>query len=160
MVLGALLFGILMRTAAKSANNQDSILAKNLLSGALFFAGIGFLVAVFVRSEVQLFGAFMFLEACNGIYVPSMAFQRGKLVNETGRASVYGLMNIPLFMFVIVALSMADKAGDQNITFIFCAVLLMVAAATSFFSFRGLQSLNGLSELPLPENSEPDCMEY
>lgn len=111
MVLGALLFGLLMRTAAKSANNQDSILAKNLLSGALFFAGISSLVATFVGPELQLFGALMFLEACNGIYVPSMAFQRGKLVNETGRASVYGLMNIPLFMFVIVALSTADKAG-------------------------------------------------
>ncbi|KAH6646538.1 hypothetical protein BKA67DRAFT_500545, partial [Truncatella angustata] len=109
MALGALLFGILMDESSGLENSARSLLPIVLLSGALLLAGLSFLTAALAKTETQLFGAFLVLEACNGLYVPGIAYQRGKIVSDAGRASVYGLMNIPLFVFVIIALLTTNK---------------------------------------------------
>lgn len=113
MVIGALLFHILMR---RGKNDGDALVQRSLflptslLAGALLLAGASFVAAALVQTEVQLFLSFLVLEACNGVYVPSIAYQRGRIISDSGRASVYGLMRIPLFMFVIAAL-LATKGG-------------------------------------------------
>lgn len=75
-----------------------------LLAAALFLAAASFLAAAFARAELSLFAAYLILEACNGVYVPSIAYHRSAIVSDEDRASIYGIMNIPLFIFVVVAL--------------------------------------------------------
>ena len=38
------------------------------------------------------------------MYVPSVAYQCGIVVDKSSRVSLYGLMKLPLVIFVIVAL--------------------------------------------------------
>ena len=68
--------------------------------------------AFFGRHELSLLGAFLLLEACNGLYVPSMGYQRSQVVSDARRASVYGFMNIPLFVFVALALITTNREGQ------------------------------------------------
>ncbi|KAF7538837.1 hypothetical protein G7054_g2644 [Neopestalotiopsis clavispora] len=156
MILGALLFGTIM---ARSVTLLRSRLSTFLLSVAFFVAGVSFFAASFAKTEVQLFCAFLLLEACNGLYIPSMAFERGQIVSDSGRASVYGLMNIPLFLFVILALLLTNGDGgeSQNVVFLLCAALLTLAAVSSFFSFRNSPSHKGFSDLPSLEIGEVEC---
>lgn len=88
-----------------------------LLAAALFLAAASFLIAAFARAELSLFAAFLVLEACNGIYVPSIAFHRSAIVDDEGRASIYGVMNVPLFIFVVVALCTTSGRGGESIHF-------------------------------------------
>ncbi|ETS72976.1 hypothetical protein PFICI_15368 [Pestalotiopsis fici W106-1] len=156
MVLGALLFGTILE---RSATLLNSGLSTFLLSAALFFAGASFLTAAYAQTEAQLFCSFLLLEACNGLYIPSMAFQRGQIVSDSGRASVYGLMNIPLFLFVILALLSTNGDGEeyQNVIFIVCAAPLMLAAVLSCVSFLDIPPRNGFSEVSSSEIAESEC---
>ena len=93
-----------------------------LLSMALLLAGASFLAAAFVRAELPLFVAFLVLEFCNGVYVPSMALHRSAVVGDAGRASVYAVMNVPLFVFVVVALctsTTSGHGGENSFFFLF-----------------------------------------
>lgn len=122
MVLGALLFDILMTRYGKwpAATDQATTgerlkkhLPVGLLTIALFLGGLSFLWAAFFgRHELSLLGAFLLLEACNGLYVPSMGYQRSQVVSDARRASVYGFMNIPLFVFVALALITTNREGQ------------------------------------------------
>ncbi len=83
-----------------------------LLAAALFLAAASFLAAGLARGELHLFATFLVLEACNGVYVPSIAFHRCAVVaDDEGRAGVYGLMNVPLFVLVVVALCTTTGSG-------------------------------------------------
>ncbi|KAH8649902.1 hypothetical protein BX600DRAFT_441995 [Xylariales sp. PMI_506] len=98
--------------APSSPSERSTCIPAAMLAAALLVAGMSFAAAAALgRNELQLFCAFLALEACNGIYVPSIAYQRGQLVGDAGRASVYGLMNIPLFIFVIAALLTTSGNG-------------------------------------------------
>jgi MFS transporter, MFS domain-containing protein family, molybdate-anion transporter len=125
MVLGALLFNVLAASATRmTVGAAPSIVAvtfwgrvramlaptpTHMLTTALLLASVGFILAgVWLQRELALFCAFLLLEACNGVYVPSTAYHRGTIVGDSGRASVYGLMNIPLFVFVVVALALGS----------------------------------------------------
>lgn len=117
MVLGALLFDILMaqygKRAASSSSGIQNCLPVALLTIALLLGGLSFLWAAFFgHHEISLLCAFLLLEACNGLYVPSMGYQRSQTVSDARRASVYGFMNIPLFVFVALALITTNK--DQG----------------------------------------------
>ncbi|KAK7964127.1 hypothetical protein PG988_011101 [Apiospora saccharicola] len=127
MVLGALLFDILMtRHGRTPTNGSDAFLLQKhlpvgLLTIALLLGGLGFLGAAFLgHREVPLLCAFLLLEACNGLYVPSMGYQRSQVVSDARRASVYGFMNIPLFVFV--ALALITTNGGQG-EYLFLPVL-------------------------------------
>ncbi|KAI1840546.1 hypothetical protein JX266_013275 [Neoarthrinium moseri] len=164
MVLGALAFNILMRRSRSLADPScsTSTLPTALLSSSLMLAGLCFLAAAFAKSELQLFVAFLLLEACNGMYVPSIAYQRGRIVKDSGRASVYGLMNLPLFLFVIAALlTTAEDGGTHRfIIFIFCAVLLLIAAVVSFIGLRDSQEGKGdFIEVPGFDKDVDTCEE-
>ncbi|RYP62040.1 hypothetical protein DL770_009652 [Monosporascus sp. CRB-9-2] len=121
-----------------------------LLAVALLLAGASFLVAAFARAELHLFVAFLVLEACNGVYVPSMAFHRSAVVGDDGRASVYGIMNVPLFVFVVVALCTTSGRGGEHpqTVFLVCAMLLLVAAVASVVGLGDLSRPRGFSQLP------------
>ncbi|CAJ2512706.1 Uu.00g008250.m01.CDS01 [Anthostomella pinea] len=151
MVLGALLFNYL--TTNSGGRGKGHLVRffnpTRLLSIALLLSAVSFLVAALTSTESHLFGAFLLLEACNGIYVPSVAYHRGVIVNEAGRASVYGLMNIPLFIFVVVALwsTGGSREDHRQIVFILCAALLLAAALMSSFGLDMARSPAGFSEV-------------
>ncbi|KAI0553437.1 hypothetical protein F4679DRAFT_571150 [Xylaria curta] len=156
MVIGALSFN-LMAADPKAVHQQGSttrhILTPTLLLRyALFASAICFFAAAFFREEIVLFISFLLLEVCNGVYVPSVAFHRGVVVSDEARARVYSLMNIPLFVFVIVALRTAnggDTGGRWQLVFLFCAVLLLIAVLVAVMYLNvDKRSPEGFSEIP------------
>ncbi|KAI1376975.1 MFS general substrate transporter [Hypoxylon crocopeplum] len=134
MVLGAILFSLFTRNSTMATTKHDSgfgaIMPTLLLGTTLFLSALSFLIAGLAKGELHLFLAFLLLESCNGVYVPSMAYYRSMIVNDSSRALIYGLMNFPLFIFVVVALCTTSSNGvsHRHIVFLFSAVLLLVAA--------------------------------
>lgn len=59
--------------------------------------------------EATRFYGFLVFEAANGVYVPSVAYLRGLVIDDKSRAGLYGLMKIPLFVFVILALGITAE---------------------------------------------------
>ncbi|KAI1115334.1 MFS general substrate transporter [Nemania sp. NC0429] len=160
MALGALFFNFVAagsgdRKAAAAEEEEEeetrwrrtllNLSPTRLLEGALVVSAVCFMVAAFVRGEAALFVSFLALEVCNGIYVPSVAYHRGTIVTDDARARVYSLMNIPLFVFVVIALRMAGGGGGGGgngadaahatagweAIFLMCAALLLVAAVVT-----------------------------
>jgi hypothetical protein len=114
MVLGALSFNLMTADPTDGPlgwPRRRALTPTQLLKGTLAVSAIGFSAAAFVREEVALFLSFLLLEVCNGVYVPSVAYHRGVIVTDDARAQIYSLMNIPLFVFVVIALRTA-KGGD------------------------------------------------
>ncbi|GAW20109.1 hypothetical protein ANO14919_096050 [Xylariales sp. No.14919] len=156
MVLGALSFNILMAeepSGGYRGSTRYALTPTQLLKGALVVSAVCFLAAAFAREEIALFISFLLLEVCNGIYVPSVAYHRGTIVSDGARARVYGLMNIPLFVFVIIALYTANGTGDTGgrwqPVFLFCAALLLLAAlVTSMYLHVGNRRPEGFAEIP------------
>lgn len=117
MVLGAILFNSLMRTEKLTIGREapffSAISPTSLLATALLLSALSFLIAAISKVELRYFLSFMLLELCNGIYVPSMAYHRGTIVQDSGRALIYGLMNIPLFIFVVAAIYTTSNGGES-----------------------------------------------
>ncbi|KAK8062448.1 major facilitator superfamily domain-containing protein 5 [Apiospora hydei] len=150
MVLGALLFDILMTRqqhgkkesgdTTTTTTLHQQYLPIGLLAVALLLGGLGFLgAAFFAHQEASLLCVFLLLEAGNGLYVPSMGYQRSQVVSDARRASVYGFMNMPLFVFVALALVTTNGAqvdDHRHIVFVLCAVLLFAAGLGAFVGLR------------------------
>ena len=66
---------------------------------------------VLIHDESITFYAFCIFEVCCGVYFPSIAGLREKVVEDGVRARVYGLLRIPLNVFVVVGL-MVTKDGE------------------------------------------------
>lgn len=117
MVLGAILFNSLMRTEKLAIGREapffSAISPTSLLGTALLLSALSFLIAAISKVELQYFLSFLLLELCNGVYVPSMAYHRGTIVQDSGRALIYGLMNIPLFIFVVAAIYTTSSGGES-----------------------------------------------
>ncbi|KAI1817454.1 MFS general substrate transporter [Poronia punctata] len=161
MVLGALSFNKLTATATASpttTQENQSIATKltttptQLLKLSLLLSAASFALASTTPNEKTLYIAFLVLEACNGVYVPSVAWQRGTMVSDGARARIYGLMNVPLFVFVVVALRMADGASSHQSVFLFCAALLLVSAlVTSLYIDKTKDEEYKFSRFPVDE---------
>ncbi|KAJ3563398.1 hypothetical protein NPX13_g8213 [Xylaria arbuscula] len=161
MVLGALSYNLAATDESGSSSYQGpstrfryALTPTQLLMGSLVISAVCFTAAAFVREEVGLFASFLLLEVCNGIYVPSVAYHRGTIVTDEARARVYSLMNIPLFVFVIIALqttsgSEADAGRRWQPVFLICAGLLLLAALVTvrYLHVRG-RCPNGFVEVP------------
>ncbi|WYZ35551.1 hypothetical protein EsH8_X_000198 [Colletotrichum jinshuiense] len=78
------------------------------------------------RPEQVTFWLFCLFEACVGLYFPSMGYLKGKVVDDGVRAQVYGVLRIPLNVFVVVSLmfSSDDQAGR---VFFVCGMLLQAS---------------------------------
>ncbi|KAI1275320.1 hypothetical protein F5Y07DRAFT_400546 [Xylaria sp. FL0933] len=156
MVLGALSFNLAVtdQSGSHHGSRRYTLTPTQLLMGALVCSAVCFLAAAFVREEVGLFASFLLLEVCNGVYVPSVAYHRGTIVTDESRARVYSLMNIPLFVFVIIALQTAngtggDSTGRWQPVFLICAALLLLAAlVTSLYLHVGNNPPEGFVEIP------------
>lgn len=100
MILGTLVF---------SASLARGMPPAWLLMAGVMVANVGLLLLAILGGELPLFGAFLLFEVANGMYVPSIAYLRGLVVDEKSRTGMYGLMKIPLFIFVILALGITAE---------------------------------------------------
>ncbi|KAI1415491.1 MFS general substrate transporter [Hypoxylon sp. FL1857] len=146
MVLGAILFSFFIRNAncviTERATTFGAIWPTLLLCMALFLGASSFLIAALFKAELHLYLTFLLLEFCNGVYVPAMAYHRGILVEDSRRASTYGLMNIPLFVFVVAALYTTSSNGDEHRQTVFSlSAVLLLAAAVSVALGLGMSAI-------------------
>ncbi|KAI1260600.1 MFS general substrate transporter [Xylariaceae sp. FL1019] len=167
MVLGALGFNILISHHPPSSSNAlenpikpHTSTPTRLLGTALLLAAVGFLIAAFIEHELSSFFAFLLIEACNGVYVPSIAYHRGIIVEDKDRARVYSLMNIPLFVFVVLALSStvdSDGGGHgahRKTVFVFCATILLAATVVVFLLINLGQVSQGFHPVPSKDENK------
>lgn len=151
MVLGALLFNTLTNYTGKSSGSRKCFSGTSkllrptpLLCAALVLGSLGFLGAALCRDELRIFIVFLALELCSGMYIPSMAYHRSVIVNDKHRTGTYGLMKIPLFLFVIGALcttTATDRTGHQQRVFLLCSALLLLASIAAMLGLRGALEL-------------------
>lgn len=137
MMLGSL--GFTYASSASSSSRFSSIakfLAPSmLLTLSISGASISLLLTVLLKNESITFWAFCLFEACIGIYYPSMGAQRAVIVDDGVRAKIYGILRIPLNIFVVVALTTTVE-GDahRDRVFVFCGGLLLLASlAAGYF---------------------------
>ncbi len=63
------------------------------------------------------------------MYWPSVGYLKGRFIEDGIRARVYGMLRIPLNMFVVVALSLVKEGeGYRNMVFMVCSGLLVVTS--------------------------------
>lgn len=127
ILMCSMMFGSLMyKSLSTSANPYSS---QRILTGVLVLASLCFFIPGHVRDERITLWCFCFFELCCGVYYPVMASLKGKLVDDGLRASVYGMLRIPLNVFVVLALS-TTKEGEahRDLVFTTCSALLIVAA--------------------------------
>jgi len=107
MMVGSLLFTY----NASRSTSRSVIPSSRLLMITLTVASACFLVPVFVRNEAVTFWCFCIFEVCCGIYYPSIAQQKEKVVEDGVRAKIYSIFRVPLNIFVVVGLSLT-KDGE------------------------------------------------
>jgi MFS transporter, MFS domain-containing protein family, molybdate-anion transporter len=140
MMLGSLLFSHLSaHQSPSSARTRNNIVSRyiktiyaspsTLLTLAILFSSTSLLLPVLLKSESLTFWAFCIFEACIGVYYPSMGAQKGRVVADGVRANIYGVLRIPLNVFVVVALTTTVE-GDahRDRVFVFCGGLLLAAS--------------------------------
>ncbi len=92
------------------------------------------MVPIFVESEVLTLLCFCAYELCVGVYYPSMGAHKGKIIDDGVRAQIYGILRIPLNIFVVTALALT-KEGDahRHRVMLFCGGLLLVASMSAAY---------------------------
>jgi hypothetical protein len=108
----SMMFGSLMYKHVSTSTNPYS--SQRILTAVLVLASLCFFIPGHVRDERVTLWCFCIFELCCGAYYPVMASLKGKLVDDGLRASVYGMLRIPLNVFVVLALS-TTKEGELNL---------------------------------------------
>ncbi|KAJ0118720.1 major facilitator superfamily domain-containing protein [Diaporthe amygdali] len=132
MIIGAIFFS----ASSKSMKTQAAPVW--LLLSAVTLASLSLWLLGVLEVEIPLYYAFLAFEVANGIYVPSMAYMRGLVVDSKSRAGIYGLMKIPLFVFVILALGITAE-GKRFRCFVFASasMSLLLAGVALLVGFWG-----------------------
>ena len=86
--------------------------AQRILTGVLALASVCFFIPGHVHDERITLWCFCTFELCCGVYYPVMASLKGKLIEDGSRASIYGILRIPVNVFVVLALS-TTKEGQS-----------------------------------------------
>jgi MFS transporter, MFS domain-containing protein family, molybdate-anion transporter len=113
-----------------------------LLTGVMAIANLCFYsLARQPRSEQSTFWIFCVFEACVGIYWPCAGYLKGKLVDDGVRAQVYGLLRIPLNVFVVVSLLLTSDGDSYGKVFQVCSVLLLASSGALWATSLGGQTV-------------------
>ena len=98
MMFGSLLY-------KRISTSATPLPAQKILTGTLALAALCFFIPGHFRDERITLWCFCVFELCCGVYYPAMASLKGKLIEDGSRASIYGILRIPLNVFVVLALS-------------------------------------------------------
>lgn len=101
--LGSLLFKIHSYT---NTGIQGSLTALRL---AMATASASLVASVIAHSEYWRFLAFCIFELCLGAYFPSIGYLKSRAVDDQQRGKWYGLMRIPLNVYIQIALVMVEQ---------------------------------------------------
>ena len=104
MMLGSRLFTVYLPL-------QDSIAAPHMLLVLTAIASSCLFLSILSPDERLTFWAFCLFEGCIGVYFPCMAVLKGKIVEDGVRGKVYGMLRLPLNVFVVVTHSLAEEGG-------------------------------------------------
>ncbi|EWY80729.1 hypothetical protein FOYG_16657 [Fusarium oxysporum NRRL 32931] len=125
-LMGAMSLGSFMFLYASHETNSIQLssctiqLASSISASAL-------LLTILLRDELSRFWAFCLFEICVGLYYPSMAYLRDRLLEEERRGRVYGLMRVPLNVFTVMCLTTVNEGdGSRENRFIVCSSLLLL----------------------------------
>ena len=98
MTVGSLCFSYYTRDRNSIQRSSDAIqVVTSVAASAL-------LVVVLVKGELMRFWALCVFECCLGVYFPSMGFLKGNVIGDEYRGRIYGLMRLPLNVFVVASL--------------------------------------------------------
>lgn len=103
LTLGSLSFGYI------TSDGNSVQLSSRAIQAALSISASSLLFVVLVQDEMLRFWAFCIFEYCLGLYTPSMGFLKSKSVRDTHRGRTYGLMRMPLNIFVVAALASVQE---------------------------------------------------
>lgn len=80
-----------------------------LLVAAMIVGSACLVTPVFLRDEWITFWCFCLFEVCCGVYFPSIAHQKEKIIDDGVRANIYGILRVPFNIFVVVGLSLTQE---------------------------------------------------
>lgn len=98
-----------------------------LLGGILAVADVAFYLLEQPRPEQLTFWIFCLFEACVGMYWPCMGYLKGQLIDDGVRAQLYGILRVPLNVFVVVSLYFTGDGDSYAKVFAVCSRLLLLA---------------------------------
>ncbi|KAK4453997.1 hypothetical protein QBC34DRAFT_175242 [Podospora aff. communis PSN243] len=107
---------------------RQTVSYTNLLLGILGTSSLCFLLSARPRSEQSTFWVFCVFEAAVGMYFPCMGYLKGRLVDDGVRAQVYGMLRVPLNVFVVVSLLLTGDGNPFGSVFTVCSTLLLAAS--------------------------------
>lgn len=105
----AMMSGSTIFTLVPSFPGRATHILKTVSTGA----SICLLSSILLNNEALLFWGFCLFEACVGAYFPSIASLKGSLIQDGSRGKVYGILRLPLNVFVIVAHSLAAEGKSM-----------------------------------------------
>jgi MFS transporter, MFS domain-containing protein family, molybdate-anion transporter len=122
VMLGSLAFNLVV-------SKYQLISHARLLTIIFATASMSLLVPVIIKDEAITFWSFCVFEACVGMYWPSVGYLKGRIIDDGIRARVYGMLRIPLNVFVVVALSLIKEGPEyRNLVFMTCGGLLVLTS--------------------------------
>ena len=106
----AMMFGSQMFTRSLSKTSTSAS-----MSSVILVASASLLTTLLASREMVIFAAFCVFEAAIGIYFPSMGSLKGRLIADGIRAKAYGLLRLPLNIFVVVGHSLAEDGTTRSV---------------------------------------------
>lgn len=115
-------------SASSSGFSHGTSLSALLAASAVIFYALSSSSPSATHSEQAIFWFFCAFEACVGVYWPCVGVLKGKVVDDASRAQVYGVLRVPLNIFVVVSLAATRGGGDYTKVFGACSAFLMAGA--------------------------------
>ncbi|KAI1341284.1 DUF791-domain-containing protein [Xylariaceae sp. FL0016] len=129
------IFASFMATAMAAAltfnivTQRRLVKCSRLLVGVLLVANFSFVKLAGPKTEDAAFWLSCLFEAAVGMYWPCMGYLKGRLIEDDARAKVYGIMRVPLNVFVVGALMFVGDDTSHIRVFSGCSVLLTAGFA-------------------------------
>lgn len=95
------------------ASSYDVRSAASVLEVVMTLGSVALLSSVISDRESTVFWAFCLVEFAVGLYFPTMAFLKGRLVQDDSRARLYSVMRLPINAIVLTAHGFAQE-GDHH----------------------------------------------
>ncbi|KAL2256648.1 hypothetical protein VTK26DRAFT_1357 [Humicola hyalothermophila] len=122
--------------AFNSITKRQLVRHTTLLVAILGVSAACFFLSAKPGSELSAFWIFCLFEAAVGMYWPCMGYLKGKLIDDGVRAQVYGMLRIPLNIFVVVSLLITGDGDAFGKVFSFCSTLLLASSGALWFTLR------------------------
>ena len=107
--MSAMMLGSMTTSAMNLTSNLKA--SSRLTLHMVALAAIALIIPVLAKSsETGVFWAFALFEICVGMYFPAMSKLKSEVVDERVRGKIYGMMRVPLNLFVVLALG-STKEG-------------------------------------------------